>query len=109
MPAWAWALTVFVVLFVFRRSFLRMAGGKRHWIRGHLVVDTATLAALVLSVALGWQALAGIPLRVNQTNLCVDGNGKAVTNTLGCPDTFKGMSSPPPEIDASKWGQGWTR
>jgi hypothetical protein len=109
MPAWAWALIAFVVLFVFRRRFLLMVGGKRHRIEGHLVVDTATLLALILSVVLGWHALAGIPARVNQTNLCVDGNGKPVTNNIGCPDTYNGISSPPPEIDASRWGQTSTR
>jgi hypothetical protein len=109
MPAWAWALIAFVVLFLFRRQFLNWVGGKRHRIEGHLVVDTLTLAALLLSVILGWQALAGIPARVNQVNLCQDGNGKPVTNNPSCPDSYKGMSSPPPEIDASRWGQGLTR
>jgi hypothetical protein len=99
MPVWVWPLLAFVLLFVFRRSFLRFGrvvfGGR---IRAHLVIDVVTIAALVTSIVTGWQGLAQIPSRTNSSptvlskiqdiDLCQKPDGTRDTSSMGCADDF---------------------
>jgi hypothetical protein len=104
VPAWAFAFIVLVLLSLFRRPLLWTAG---RGFEGRLVVDGAILVAFLAFVGLAWQSLAGVPASTRALDVCMKPDGTPVTNNLGCPNTF--VYSPPPEIDASTWGQGWTR